>query len=93
MRKRRHITDASAAAAGGSGGHRRFSAAAGGSGGGSGSQQSDEPRRSRVVAQNFDFATGFLEGTGQIKAYNRGVDALMREFPRMSNIERCRLVR
>lgn len=37
--------------------------------------------------------TGYREGTGQIKAYNRGVDALMREFPRMSHIERCRLVR
>ena len=37
--------------------------------------------------------TCYKEGTGQIKAYNRGVDALMREFPRMSHIERCRLVR
>ncbi|KAH8059529.1 hypothetical protein JL721_9267 [Aureococcus anophagefferens] len=43
-------------------------------------------------SRDFGF-TGYKEGTGQIKAYNRGVDALMREFPRMSHIERCRLVR
>ena len=36
--------------------------------------------------------TGYKEGTGQIKAYNKGVAALMRQFPKMSHLETCRVV-
>ena len=33
--------------------------------------------------------TGYKEGSGQVAAYQQGVDELQRQFPRMSWIERC----
>ena len=36
--------------------------------------------------------SGYREGSGQIKAYNLGTEALMRQFPRMSHVASCRVV-
>ena len=45
----------------------------------------------RNVALLDQLYGGYKEGSGQIKAYNRGTDALMAEFPKMSHIETCRV--
>ena len=42
--------------------------------------------------KRLEGAINELEGTGQIKAYNKGVAALMRQFPKMSHLETCRVV-